>query len=866
MFSEPSLVIPAIIVPAFAALVLAFVASRSRQEAGARSFTWLMLAIAAWGLGNCLERVSPYYSQKLFWANMQYFGLVGVPIAWLALGLDFTGRPHWLTRGRFLAIATVPLLVILVVWTDPAHGLLRGRLRNPDALIEGAFSVIQFEPRPVFWVNVGYSYALMTIGTLLMLQAFFQGHRHYRAQAAVMLLGAIVPWISNVTYMLGMNFLATYDVTPFAFSLTVLSSGWCILRYRFLDLVPVARAMVMESMNDPVIVLDDLDRVLDMNPAAQRFSAGHWSDHHGEPIDRVFPDRPDLITKLGDRREAVEEVTLVEGGNHRQFDMRISPLHDWSGRFTGRVVVLRDISARKRAEEANRASQSQYRALMQQASDGIYVSDPEGRIVAANARGCELVGCTEAELIGRSVHDFLTAEEILNDPMELDELKSGKRVLKERRVRHKDGTLIPVEVSATMLADGRFQAIARDITDRKRAEEERRRLEAQIQHTQKLESLGVLAGGIAHDFNNLLVGVMGNAGLALLETPIDSPARPYVEQVENASKRASELCRQMLAYSGRGTFDVKPFDLGALVREMVKLLDVSISKKVSLQFVITDNLPAVEGDAAQIQQVVMNLITNASEAIGVESGTVTVRIGVVEATRSLLSKSILNEDLPEGRYARLDVRDSGVGMDPQTRARIFDPFFSTKFTGRGLGLSAVLGIVRSHRGAIFVESELGTGTEVSVLLPITDRPVARRFASSPEDRFVGKGTILVVDDEDTVRVVASRILHRHGFEVLTACNGREGVELFRAHADKVRVILLDMTMPEMSGEEALREILEIRPQAPIILSSGYNDLEDAQSFEGSGNSVFLQKPYGPRELVEKVRELITKPTRNGKDS
>ncbi|MFO0948443.1 MAG: response regulator [Planctomycetota bacterium] len=329
-----------------------------------------------------------------------------------------------------------------------------------------------------------------------------------------------------------------------------------------------------------------------------------------------------------------------------------------------------------------------------------------------------------------------------------------------------------------------------------------------------------------------------------------------MEQVENASRRASELCRQMLAYSGRGTFDIKPFDFGELVREMVKLLDVSISKKVSLQFAIADNMPAVEGDAAQIQQVVMNLITNASEAIGSASGTVTVRIGVVQAGRELLSKSILNEDLPEGRYARLDVRDTGIGMDAETRERIFDPFFSTKFAGRGLGLSAVLGIVRRHRGAIFVESEPGAGTEVSVLLPISDRPAESSSAPSTPARFVGDGTILVVDDEETVRVVASKILNRHGFKVLAACNGKEGVDLFRLHAPEIRVVLLDMTMPEMSGEEALREILSLKPNTPIILSSGYNDLEECHPFNGQAHAVFLQKPYGPQELVEKVRLLI----------
>ncbi len=398
-----------------------------------------------------------------------------------------------------------------------------------------------------------------------------------------------------------------------------------------------------------------------------------------------------------------------------------------------------------------------------------------------------------------------------------------------------------------------------EIAERQRAEEERLRLEARILQAQKMESLGVLAGGIAHDFNNLLVGILGNAGLALEDLPGLSPARETLSEIEVAARRAAELCRQMLAYSGKGRFVIETASLNELVREMAHLLEVSISKKISVSYHFDPRLPLVNADTTQLRQVVMNLITNAAEAVGDQSGTVTVETGCMECGRDFLSESYLDEDLPGGEYVYLRVTDTGCGMDAETVNRIFDPFFTTKFTGRGLGLAAVLGIIRGHRGAIRLDTAPGRGTSFMVLLPAIVEPSDMPLpAPAPaEDRkWRGKGTILVVDDEPSVRSVMDRVLRRSGFEVILAEDGAGAVEFFRANPDGFRCVLLDLMMPRMDGEETLRELRAIRADMPVVLTSGYSEQEIAARFAGQGLAGFVQKPFLAANLISQLRRIL----------
>ena len=389
---------------------------------------------------------------------------------------------------------------------------------------------------------------------------------------------------------------------------------------------------------------------------------------------------------------------------------------------------------------------------------------------------------------------------------------------------------------------------------------ERQRLEERILKVQKLESLDVLAGGIAHDFNNLLVGVLGNVTLAQDELPPDSPVRESLHEMEIAARRATDLCRQMLAYAGKGRIAVEPVNLNELVREMAHLLEISVSRDAALRLDLSPEPPHIEADATQVRQVVMNLIINASEALDPSGGTVTLTTGTMYCDRAYLAESYLYEGQPPGTYTFVEVADDGCGMDAETLKRLFDPFFTTKFTGRGLGLAAVLGIVRAHRGAIRVSSVPGKGTRFRVLFPVAfvEAPPAEETqpqATAEEPRPAADTTVLVVDDEQAVRVVAARIMEKRGYRVLCAADGAEALEMV-VSGGPIHCVLLDLTMPNMDGEEALRAIHAIRPEMPVIVSSGHSEQETLERFNGLRVAGYLQKPYMAARMLKVVRKVL----------
>ncbi|HEY1108020.1 MAG TPA: transporter substrate-binding domain-containing protein [Opitutaceae bacterium] len=398
-----------------------------------------------------------------------------------------------------------------------------------------------------------------------------------------------------------------------------------------------------------------------------------------------------------------------------------------------------------------------------------------------------------------------------------------------------------------------------DITEQKAAAASLANLERKIQETQKLESLGVLAGGIAHDFNNLLTGILGNATLAGMEMPAGSPVQNYLESIRRGSLRAADLCKQMLAYSGKGRFLVQPVAINGLIEETTQLLQLSISKQAVLRFHLAPGLPAVEADATQLRQVIMNLVINASEAIGARSGVIGISTGLTRVDRAYLGGTILAPELPPGTYVYLEVSDNGCGMDADTQAKIFDPFFTTKFTGRGLGLAAVLGIVRGHKGALKVYSELGRGTTFKILLPCAApeaEPAASTTTTASPAAWQGKGTVLVADDEETVRTTAAVMLKKLGFNVALVADGRQAVEVFHATPERFALVLMDLTMPHLDGHQAFAELRRLRADVRVVLMSGFSEEEAISQFTGKGLAGFLQKPFQHEDLSAALRTAL----------
>ncbi|MCC7492227.1 MAG: response regulator [Fimbriimonadaceae bacterium] len=392
---------------------------------------------------------------------------------------------------------------------------------------------------------------------------------------------------------------------------------------------------------------------------------------------------------------------------------------------------------------------------------------------------------------------------------------------------------------------------------RARSFDRERLLERQVLHTQKLESLGILAGGIAHDFNNLLLGVIGNADLALGEVQRGGDPTTHLSRIRETAQRTAELTNQLLAYSGKGRFVLEPVDLSAVVAQMADLLQVSVTRRGTLRLDLPSDLPAIEADATQLRQVVMNLITNASDALGDGTGQILLRCGMGQAADLAASPGDLLGELPHGPVVWLEVIDTGGGMDPSTQARIFEPFFTTKFTGRGLGLAAVLGIVRGHGGAIVVDSAVGTGTTMRVVFPVVPGVVARPAAeiavpvASP-----ATGTVLFVDDHEVVREVAQQVLSEAGFEVLLAVDGLDALRLFDEQGARVDLVVLDLTMPNLAGEDTFHELRRRRADLPILLSSGYSEHDALARFAGAGLAGFLQKPYRPAQLIWQIQQAL----------
>ena len=559
--------------------------------------------------------------------------------------------------------------------------------------------------------------------------------------------------------------------------------------------------------------------------------------------------RPIVLLDEGTRRLARGDlsarVTITTGDELESLGYSFNQMAEALQRSQGELLTARNYTEK----------------IIRSMHDMLLVLGPDLRIKSANPASCKILGYAEEELVGRPL------AQILSNPFAPGEdlsarIEKGGVTNQEARYRTKDGRCIPVLLSGSVMkgesgrAEG-FVAIAVDITEHKRNEEQRRQLEIQVQQAQKLESLGILAGGIAHDFNNLLMTILGNADLALMDLREESPVRHSLEEIETAAKHGADLSRQMLAYSGKGKFVVEAFNLNEVVQELGHLLEVSISKKAMIKYQLSEDLPAIEADLSQIRQVVMNLITNASEALEDREGWIVVSTGVMECDTASLHQCLYSERLPEGTYVSLEVIDTGCGMDVATQEKIFDPFFTTKFTGRGLGLAAVLGIVRGHKGAIRIDSAPDKGTTFQVLVPAV-APAASRPSEKAliAESWRNNGTVLLVDDDESVRDVAKRMLESAGLTILAASDGCEAVEVFRRRGDAVSCVLLDLTMPKMDGSETFQELRRMRPDVRVILSSGYSEEEIESRIGESEMAAFIQKPYNREQLIEKVKSVL----------
>ncbi len=542
--------------------------------------------------------------------------------------------------------------------------------------------------------------------------------------------------------------------------------------------------------------------------------------------------------------------------------------HQLEQRVDEATAELSDANRRLQAENADRQlaeeSMRMLERAVEQSVDGIVVVDLAGSTEFLNEAWAQMHGYEVPEILGYDLNLFHTREQMQDEvyPL-LKQVRDHESFDGDVGHRHRDGSTFPTWMTANLLRDAADEAegvvaIARDMTERRRIEEEQRQLGARLQHAAKLESLGDLAAGIAHDYNNLLTGMMVHADLAGQEVAENSPAHDKIRRIERAAERAADLSDQLLAFAGEDEPELETVQLNDLLRSMEPQLKEQVPEKHVLQFQLKRALPPVDVDPSQLRRVVLRLVANAVEAVSEDAGVITLRTSKVEAVRSYFDGARPSEDLAPGNYVFFEVSDSGVGIDDETRERMFDPFFTTKPVGRGLGLATTLGIVGAHGGGIKVYSEPGRGTTFEVLFPASTR---REVAARPRvaEEWTPAGTILVVDDEELVLEVSREILVSRGFTVLTAAGGAEAVEIYTQHCSEIVAVVLDMTMPEVDGEQAFRKIREVNPRARVIMMSGYSKKKLSSRVIEMGLGGFLHKPFRPQDLMDKLRELIEPP-------
>lgn len=552
-------------------------------------------------------------------------------------------------------------------------------------------------------------------------------------------------------------------------------------------------------------------------------------------------------------------------GHYININANFLALRDDNGQPLRILGCIIDLSPRIVAEQAQLAAEKNYQQLFQSIPLGLIVISPNMKIIACNQALADILQYQCEELIGMTISQLAVASEWTEPPQPLErQLANGFDYSWEKHFIRKDGTRVPVHIRGKLVQYPHFDkpcrfGIIEDLSNRLAVEEEKKNLERHLQETQKLESLGVLAGGIAHDFNNLLTVILGNLSL-LKQEPLQKQNRnDALNHAEQASMQAAELCRQMLAYAGRGKLENKPFDLSQLVESSRALLSTAASKHHHIHFHLSKGLPSMVGDPSQIRQVLLNLVHNAAEAFAGAGGIIDVMTGVELLDEPRIQQCLFHQKQSIGRYVWLEVRDNGPGMDAEVSQRIFEPFYTTKFTGRGLGLAAVAGIVRNHHGLLEYQSKTQSGTSFRIYFPAHTVQALTIDTTSSLDvsTTVHQGTILVVDDEPTVRIVLAMLLTKRGFAVIEAENGNEALEMVERYAGSLRMILLDLTMPQLDGLSTLKELRRRNINTPVLIISGYYSVELIPQLE-SLNAQFLSKPFDAQSLMAKVEHGLLK--------
>ncbi|OFW56602.1 MAG: hypothetical protein A2133_00100 [Actinobacteria bacterium RBG_16_64_13] len=843
-----------------AALLCASLAAmgwRRRTKPGGLQFGAMMTAATIWAFLYALELTAPSLAGKVVWAKGEYLGIVALPLTWFLFARSHTGGPRRWGRWPMVLVGLIPAVTVVLAATNEFHGLLwsEGSLSS-----SGSFPALALEYGPWFWVHMVYSYALLALGSFLLLRAVYRYPQIYRQQAVMLMIATLAPWVGNILFLSGVVPAGNIDLTPFAFTITGVALALSMSRFRLFSLLPAllptARNRVLQTMRDGVLVLDVDGRVASVNPAASSILCEQAADLIGKEVSEILGESVAERLVRDQGFDSQFEIRLGEAPSESSYDVVSSPLGLGGGIGVGRLLVLRDITARAQADEALRESEERYRALFELESDAIVLVDNEsGQILEVNAAAMVLYGYSREEWLSMN-HTDVSVEPDKTRQAAGDRLTQ----IPIRRHKKKDGTVFPVEITGRHFDwKGRSVRIAaiRDITDRVEAEQALRERDDKLRQAQKMEAVGQLAGGIAHDFNNLLTAIIGYSDLILASSErVGDSLRADVEEIKAAADRARALTRQILAFSRHQALQPEVVSLNDLVTSTDRLLCRTLGEDIELVTLLCPELELVEVDASQFEQVLMNLALNSRDAMP-HGGKLTIETANVELSDEYCDSHL---GITPGHYVMLAVSDTGAGMDEKTRSRVFEPFFTTKEPGRGtgLGLSTVYGTVKQSGGSVFVYSEPGKGTTFKIYLRRVDGPIKSRPTTAAGSGLTGgQETILVVEDERGVRQLVVRILKGLGYDVIDTANGDDALGVLKDRKCLVDMLLTDVVLPgTMQGNELAQAVGLLYPRLPVLYMSGYTRDAIVHAGRLDQGVNYLEKPFTPDGLAKRVREVL----------
>jgi PAS domain S-box-containing protein len=822
---------------------------KHRPTLGVRSFSTLMAAVSLWAFVALFEVCSRDPQTKIFSYKIKYLFIVIVPAAWLVFSLYYSKRICKL-KGKWLALLmAVPALTLVLVGTNSFHHWMFTRFEMAEV---GRSVLVAPSFGPFFWIHATYSYLVLLTGFVLLTKHLIDSPTPQRRQVFSLMIGGMAPWISNIVFIFKIGDLTNFDFTPVAFTVSGIAFMWGILRYKLLDIVPIARDLVLQNMFDGVIVVDNDENVVDINQTACRLSGVGSTQVVGARAEHGIKWWPAF--KRYEQFEEKSQFPVLEcnvEGRLYLLQLTCAPILV-SNRSLGRVITLHDVTAAQTAQCALQQSEARFKSLSENAPVIIFSLNVEGAIDYVNPTWEDLLGHNRQEVLGRPFTDFVLPEVSTNVADIFQRLISGRSPVAELNLQvvHKNGSqrLFNTSVSANSNMEDRVTGIiglAKDVT-------EEHRLQHQLFESQKMEAIGTLAGGIAHDFNNLLMGMQANLSLMRLETSTVAPLQEKIQRIEDQIQNGAALTRQLLGYARKGKYTLTVFDLNVLIQEALTVVNRT-NKGIVIHKDLSEQPAFIKADQGQIELVLLNLLINAVDAMP-DGGELAI------ASRIRASNDTGNPKMPKNApCVQVSIRDTGIGMDQATQARIFEPFFTTKEMGRGtgLGLASVYGVVKNHGGSIQVESALDHGSTFTLMLPAAKAEKPSCDLPEKDARLPASGgTILIVDDEPLILQYCREMIKSLGFSVFSAHKAEEAIRIYQEHHRDIDIIILDMIMPKMNGLQLLEVLRNINPEIKTIITTGHAlDSRISKNITRDSHQ-YLKKPYTRDQLANSIAILM----------